>query len=184
MTSSRQLVSGVPDARPHLGEPLALDLLNTRWIDAEGPQDLLTDLAGLRRWLADNDLSVAVDAATLRAVVATREAILLTVRGGSADELNRVLDHGRIRRVLTPDGPVAEPDVRQAEWFPAWLAAENLLELLGAAPDRIKQCAHPNCVLWFHDTSKNGARRWHSMATCGNRAKATRHYAKKTHPDE
>ncbi|WP_067572115.1 CGNR zinc finger domain-containing protein [Nocardia acidivorans] len=170
--------------RPHLGEPLALDLLNTRWIDAQGPRDLLTDITGLRQWLAENTLTGEASETMLHAVVIAREAILRTVRGESADELNGVLEHGRIRRTLTPDGPVAEPDVRQAEWLPAWLAADNLLDLLTATPDRIKQCAHPNCVLWFHDTSKNGARRWHSMATCGNRAKATRHYAKKTHPDE
>jgi predicted RNA-binding Zn ribbon-like protein len=34
-------------------------------------------------------------------------------------------------------------------------------------------------VLFFYDTSKNGTRRWHSMATCGNRTKAARHYARK-----
>lgn len=62
---------------------------------------------------------------------------------------------------------------------PAWLAADNLLSLLATAPDRIRQCAHPDCVLFFYDTSKNGTRRWHSMATCGNRTKAARHYAKK-----
>lgn len=65
------------------------------------------------------------------------------------------------------------------QWLAGWLAAENLLRLLTEAPDRIKQCAHPQCVLWFYDTTKNAARRWHSMETCGNRAKAARHYAAK-----
>ena len=54
-----------------------------------------------------------------------------------------------------------------------------LLHLLAESAGRIKQCAHPHCVLWFYDTSKNGTRRWHSMTTCGNRAKAARHYAAK-----
>lgn len=178
MPSPRRLPSGVPDPRPHLGEPLALDLLNTRYITAEGPQDLLIDTDGLAAWLADNDLPLPADEQTLRAVVTAREAILRTVRGESSDELNAVLDHGRIRRTLTATGPADTPDVRHPEWLPAWLAADNLLKLLADAPDRIKQCAHPNCVLWFHDTSKNGTRRWHSMATCGNRAKAARHYAR------
>ena len=62
--------------------------------------------------------------------------------------------------------------------LPGWLAADDLLRLLAVAPGRIKQCAHEHCVLWFHDTSKNGTRRWHSMTTCGNRAKARRHYAR------
>ncbi|UFS96807.1 CGNR zinc finger domain-containing protein [Nocardia huaxiensis] len=172
----------MPDPRPHVGEPLALDLLNTRWNTADGPVDLLTDVAGLRQWLADNELTdrSPADEPTLHALVEAREAILRAIRKESIDDLNRVLDAGRLRRTLTTAGPADEVEVPEQARLAGWLAADNLLELLGEAPDRIKQCAHPQCVLWFYDTSKNGARRWHSMATCGNRAKATRHYAKKT----
>lgn len=60
----------------------------------------------------------------------------------------------------------------------AWLAARDYLGLLGSAPDRIRKCASQTCVLHFHDTSRNGTRRWCSMAVCGNRAKASRHYAR------
>lgn len=183
MPATRRLPSDVPDPRPHLGEPLALDLLNTRYISADGPQDLLTDVAGLRQWLADNTLDLPADEATLKAVISARQAILRAVKGETVEDLNAVLDHGRIRRLLTADGPATEPDVAHPEWLPAWLAADNLLHLLATAPDRIKQCAHPHCVLFFYDTSKNGTRRWHSMTTCGNRAKATRHYARKTQAD-
>ncbi|MFE3988797.1 CGNR zinc finger domain-containing protein [Nocardia tengchongensis] len=170
----------MPEPRPHLSEPLALDLLNTRWIAASGRQDLLTDVAGARQWLADNDLDLPADAATLHALVTAREAILRAVKGETADDLNAVLEHGRIRRALTPDGPATLPEVGDPAWLPGWLAADNLLHLLASSPNRIKKCAHPQCILWFLDTSKNGTRRWHSMAACGNRAKATRHYAKKT----
>ncbi|RDI42529.1 CGNR zinc finger domain-containing protein [Nocardia mexicana] len=170
------------DPRPHVGEPLAVDLLNTRWMAAGAAQDLLTDVAGLRCWLATNELTgrCPADERTLRALVSARAAIERVVHGGSAEDLNRILDHGRIRRTLTADGPADEPDVPKPEWLPAWLAADNLLRLVAETPGRIKQCAHPQCVLYFYDTSKNGARRWHSMTTCGNRAKAARHYARKT----
>lgn len=180
-TTRSWLISDMPVPRPHLGEPLALDLLNTRWVGTDGIADLLTDVAGLRQWLAENDLTdrCTADEATRQAVVESREAILRAVRGETVDDLNQVLDYGRIRRTLTTTGPADEVEVPKPEWLPGWLAADNLLHLMDAA-DRIKQCAHPQCVLWFYDTSKNGARRWHSMATCGNRAKATRHYAKKT----
>lgn len=183
MSAPRRLPSSVSFPRPHLGEPLALDLLNTRWIAAGEPQDLLTDVDGLRQWLGENALTATDDEATLNALLTAREAILHTVRDRSFEDLNAVLAHGRIRRSLTADGPADEPDVPHAKWLPGWLAADDLVRLWAAAPERIKQCAHPNCVLYFYDTSKNGTRRWHSMATCGNRAKATRHYAKKTHPD-
>ncbi len=169
------------DPRPHVGEPLALDLLNTRWMSPDGPRDLLIDLAGLAAWLETNGLDerCAADEETRLALVRTREAVLRVVTGGGPEDLNEVLDHGRVRRMLGPDGPRDEVEVARAEWLPGWLAAENLLGLVAEAPGRIKQCAHEHCVLWFHDTSKNGARRWHSMATCGNRVKAARHYASK-----
>lgn len=169
------------DPRPHIGEPLALDLLNTRWMSAEGPQDLLADVAGLRCWLVTNDLidRCRADEKTRAALLRARDAVLHVVADGSRVELNEVLDRGRVRRTLAEGGPVDEPEVSRPEWLPGWLAAEDLLRLLGQAPDRIKQCAHDHCVLWFYDTSKNGTRRWHSMTTCGNRAKAARHYAAK-----
>jgi len=177
----RRLISAMRDPRPHVGEPLALDLLNTRWMSADGPQDLLTDVAGLRCWLVANDLGgrCGADEKTRVALVRAREAILQVVTGGPADDVNDVLDRGRIRRRLADGEPRDDVDVPRSEWLPGWLAADNLLHLLAESAGRIKQCAHPHCVLWFYDTSKNGARRWHSMTTCGNRAKAARHYAAK-----
>jgi predicted RNA-binding Zn ribbon-like protein len=169
------------DPRPLVGEPLALDLLNTTWMSADGPQDLLVDVAGLRCWLLANGLDdrSAADEETRAALVQARAAIraVATREPDSVADLNVVLDHGRVRRVLAETGPRDEADVPRSEWLPGWLAADNLLQLLAEAPDRIKSCAHPHCILWFYDTSKNGTRRWCSMATCGNRAKAARHYA-------
>jgi predicted RNA-binding Zn ribbon-like protein len=180
-TRSGSLPSGMLDPRPHLGEPLALDLLNTRWIE-DRPQDLLTDVAGLRIWLATAGLTdrATADQPTLDATLAARTAIYDVVKYASPGALNAVLEHGRLRRTLTDRGPEDLIDVPESHWLPAWSAADSLLRLLADAPDRIRQCAHPDCVLFFYDTSKNGARRWHSMATCGNRSKAARHYAKKT----
>ncbi len=172
--------SVMPDPRPHLGEPLALDLLNTRWIE-HGPRDLLTDVVGLGIWLTSAGLAdrASADEVTLDAVLAARTAIYDVVVHASTEGLDDVLEHGRIRRSLTASGPADLVEVPQRTWLPAWLAADNLLGLLRTAPDRIRQCAHPECVLFFFDTSKNGTRRWHSMATCGNRTKAARHYARK-----
>ncbi|WP_217645839.1 ABATE domain-containing protein [Pseudoxanthomonas sp. GM95] len=36
----------------------------------------------------------------------------------------------------------------------------------------VKQCEHPDCILWFYDRTKSHKRRWCSMAQCGNRHKA------------
>ena len=42
----------------------------------------------------------------------------------------------------------------------------------------VRRCEGPSCTLWFHDVSKSHARRWCSMAVCGNRAKAAAHRAR------
>jgi predicted RNA-binding Zn ribbon-like protein len=42
----------------------------------------------------------------------------------------------------------------------------------------VRKCEGPTCTLWFHDVSKGHARRWCSMAVCGNRAKAVAHRAR------
>src|SRR5690606_23867005 len=52
------------------------------------------------------------------------------------------------------------------------LAAQTLIAD-GLLP-RLRQCEA--CSWLFLDTSRGGRRRWCSMATCGNRAKARRHY--------
>ena len=42
----------------------------------------------------------------------------------------------------------------------------------------VRQCEGPTCTLWFRDLSKRHARRWCSMAVCGNRAKVAAHRAR------
>lgn len=41
----------------------------------------------------------------------------------------------------------------------------------GADYTAVRKCENPECILYFHDTSKNHTRRWCSMGLCGNRAK-------------
>ncbi len=172
------------DPRPLTGEPVSLDLLNTRWMSDGVRQDLLTGPEGLRTWLVSNGLDrrFPVDAAALEHVLLAREALAVAVDdpGGTAgaEGVNAVLDHGRIRATLTPEGPGEVAEFQDPSWGAAWTAARDYLDLLRTAPDRIRSCAHGACILHFFDTSRNGTRRWCSMAVCGNRAKASRHYAR------
>ncbi|WP_121831306.1 CGNR zinc finger domain-containing protein [Streptomyces sp. S1] len=172
------------DPRPLTGEPLSLDLLNTRWVEEGARRDLLTDVEGLAVWLTANDLEgrFAADAATLRRTLAARDALAALVdRPGDPDATARVdavLGHGRIRATLTTEGPGEEAEFADPAWGPGWTAARAHLDLLRTAPDRIRACAHEACILHFFDTSRNGTRRWCSMAVCGNRAKASRHHAR------
>jgi len=52
--------------------------------------------------------------------------------------------------------------------------------LAGQRRQRLRMCANDKCRWLFIDDSKSGTRRWCSMSSCGNRAKAHRHYLKKT----
>ncbi|WIY78010.1 CGNR zinc finger domain-containing protein [Streptomyces anulatus] len=184
------------DPRPLTGEPLAIDLLNTRWIDGDGPHDLLDSVSGLAVWLDSPPVrehlgpDPAADQASLDRLLLARAALdaLATTTAlrdpatpEQAARLNGVLAHGRIRRALGADGlPESVVEVDEPSWLPAWYAADNRLRLVADRPDRIRPCANDACVLHFYDVSKNGTRRWCSMAGCGNRAKAQRHYARRT----
>jgi len=47
---------------------------------------------------------------------------------------------------------------------------------------RLRECAAERCGKLYLDHTKNGSRRWCDMDTCGNRAKARRHQAKRRQP--
>lgn len=173
------------DPRPLVGEPLPLDLLNTRWSDDAGDHDLFELPGGLAIWLKSAGLSVdsADSDDALEALSATREALLALVQpdvvepGQARELLNDTLRRGRVLNLLGPNGPERVVETDTPGWRPAWLAANGYLDLL-VNPSRIRKCANPACPLRFYDVSKSGARRWCSMSACGNRSKARSHYAR------
>jgi predicted RNA-binding Zn ribbon-like protein len=58
--------------------------------------------------------------------------------------------------------------------------AETIGDLVCEADFRlIRACEGTDCVIIFYDRTKGHARRWCSMAVCGNRAKAAVHRAKR-----
>ncbi len=61
-----------------------------------------------------------------------------------------------------------------------WPVARSAAELL-TSPElaRVRECPGAGCDWLFVDTSKNHSRRWCTMESCGNRAKARRHYARR-----
>jgi predicted RNA-binding Zn ribbon-like protein len=56
--------------------------------------------------------------------------------------------------------------------------AEAIGDLVQKDFTLVRRCEGPTCTLWFLDVSKGHARRWCSMAVCGNRAKAATHRAR------
>lgn len=170
--------------RPLAGEPLALDLVNTQWVDRGRAVDLFDEPDGVQAWLTENRLPAddpgSVEAPLRQARAALRRT--LEQPGEPADQdLNAVLAHGGVRYSLRNGTPHEHVDA-DGGWLPAWRAAGNYLDLLREHPDRIRRCAHPACVLYYYDTSRNGTRRWCSMDGCGSRAKAARHYQRHRPP--
>jgi len=51
-------------------------------------------------------------------------------------------------------------------------------------PGRLRPCANDECRLFLLDRSKANAARWCSMAVCGNRIKARRHYQRTRNAQE
>jgi len=72
--------------------------------------------------------------------------------------------------------PVGESDLLAMLW-PCVESATTLLtsDELG----RVRQCDAEDCSWLFLDRSRSRSRRWCSMESCGNRAKARRHYQKR-----
>jgi predicted RNA-binding Zn ribbon-like protein len=167
------------DLRPFRGEPLPLDLLNTEWRDRGEAHDQLGTPEGARAFAADHGvrLPAAAGDRTRRALREARAVIRALLEGDHDPAViergRRVLRHARL--TLDAEGDTAAHGDDEA-WTPGVRALLDAVHLRASQPDRIRRCAHPDCVLWFLDTSRSGARRWCSMATCGNRTKARRHY--------
>ena len=165
--------------RPLSGEPLPLDLVNTTWPG----HDVLATAAGHEAWLRENDVPGLSTAAARRALLHTRETIrtALEMPGPAAfAALDAILERGRLR--ISATKPAAREQLEiDREWRVPWLAVRELLRLLDEHPERVRNCANPDCPFWFLDTTRSGTRRWCSMTVCGNRLKARRHYQRQHH---
>lgn len=168
--------------RPLVGEPLSLDLVNTEWLENAQRQDLLNTVAGTVAWLEEiglNQRTTAlledVRAALIEARAAVRNILEHPNDAAARNALNAILSKGRVLYQLGPNAPKVLVEVPDA-WYAAWMATGNYFELLQTSSNRIRACAHPDCILYFLDTTKNGTRRWCNMKTCGNRNKAKHHY--------
>ncbi len=59
-----------------------------------------------------------------------------------------------------------------------WPVVRSAAELLVSMEGRpqVRQCAAPDCTLFFVDRSPSGQKKWCRMKPCGNRVKSLRHY--------
>ncbi len=165
-----------------LGGRLCLDFINTaNWSGEQVADEYLTDPQALALWAARLGLIGAAElegdfAAALPARAALRR--LFTSGERRAEDL-ALLDRLRSRPARLTAGPsgrlrLEEPGI---EGLLALIAQSAADLLLSPAAERVKICPGDRCNWLFLDESPSGRRRWCSMAVCGNRAKAKRHYA-------
>jgi predicted RNA-binding Zn ribbon-like protein len=183
------------------------------WHASAHPLESLNTFADLVSWsrtrglLSEEEASALVaeaarqpeDAARiLTRAIELRETIYRIFSGIAHDEkppladldgLNAMLSHAMARaRVIPLNGGMfgwswsrEEPVLDKMLWPIARSAADLLTS---DQIERVGQCADDRGCGWlFIDTSRNRSRQWCSMESCGNRAKAKRHYQRtKKHP--
>lgn len=184
-----QTVDHSPTAFIMVGDHLALDLLNTQAGKGAAEIDLWKTGADVVAWCRNSGIAPQADvslndqdgllaaACDLRALA--RRLIGQRKRGEPLDPapLNRYL-HANLSAPSVStgsDGKVVLGRIAHASAAAQMLGAvaESVAQLLAEGDFAlVKQCEHPDCVLWFYDRTKAHRRRWCSMTLCGNRAKA------------
>jgi predicted RNA-binding Zn ribbon-like protein len=182
-------------------EDLCLDFSNTRsWRGSEWPTERLTTIADLFAWVSGTG-TISADLLQHFETMAPAQPALFADAIGLRESIYRSLD-GRAQGRIVDPADFSALATRIAASLPrnslaisderlGWhvtevrMTAEHLLSpvlwsladlLMTRGVERIRRCVNEACLWLFRDDSKNGTRRWCDMATCGNRAKAKRHY--------
>jgi predicted RNA-binding Zn ribbon-like protein len=180
------------------GEPLPVRLMSTLWADRYAVHDALAGASDLGAWLVQTGLleraapstaqaesarhlrdalrrlaaqvtddarDRAISPLDLSAAVAT---INETIAAAPETERLRVATTGLVRDVVEEAAPVTAA---------LGGVARQGLALVTDDPTPLRACHAPGCVLYF--VKDHPRREWCSLA-CGNRARAARHYARRT----
>ena len=180
-------------------EPAPVRLMNTVWADTAGVHDDLSTPAALRDWLVTVDHRYAADAlgdprrAELAEAKLLRDSVrrlaafaIADPRPAAQSPVDRVddavaalnwaakhLPHAQLvirGGQLHHDCPAPTSPARVAL---AELARDSIDMLTGPSATKLRACYAPGCVVYF--VRSHPRREWCSE-TCGNRARAARHY--------
>lgn len=192
------------------GDALCLDFVNTLGDRPRGAEERLKGPADLVAWAGQagivsrreaGDLSVWIERHPRRAARAFADAIELREclyrvfsAGTSGDHaapadlalLNDLVGPSlaHLRLAATEHGydwgwTGGDPSLDRLLWPVVRSAADLLVSPEGR---QVRECASDVCSWLFVDRSRTGRRRWCSMRTCGNRAKARRFYERRHAP--
>lgn len=185
--------------QPQTGEPVALDLVNTRSLSDAGPVDLIGSLDGLRAWLKLQEgrligFSIqdvqSLDVGDLKRIWKVRDYIASLIdrvrhnREPLPDDLEAINAIVRkaplVRQLVTNGETIAAVDERigsPGARLAACLADAAINLIADPSCRRIRRCAAHNCVMLFMPTHPQ--RRWCSATRCGNRERVARHYRRR-----
>jgi predicted RNA-binding Zn ribbon-like protein len=180
-----------------------LDFLNTDELDGNGrPVENLPTFADATAWLVEHGLLYLEESAPLvrlgptrqdhlldhirdaraalrevvESVVATRPAAMSAIAS-----VNELLRARTVVELAMADGALVARNRHVGDALEDALArlVDPLVEsVTSGETERLRICANDGCRWVFEDTCRTGRRRWCSMASCGNRAKAARHRAR------
>jgi len=187
---------------------LSLDFANTKnWHASENPEELLNNYNDFVDWGVQAKL-ISVEAArrlrqqargqpdkyaaVLEHAIELREAIYTIFSrryaGKPIPENDLHILNSAVRQAMSHLHLVPVEGKMKWDWMSEgnsvdltlWSVARSAAELLTSEKaDRVRECEDDRgCGYLFIDQSKNRSRRWCSMDSCGNRAKARRHYTK------
>ena len=187
-----------------VADALGLDFLNSVATPVDTEIDWIDDGEGLVAWLEQAQLAPGEALETLRAQAMSGEFDNVAAQARSLREWFRGFVRQRKGRPLTsedlselaPLNRLLERDERfgriladdhgglECRTMRRWRSPESLLLPIGEAMAKfvceedfsnVKACEGPACTLMFADHTRGHARRWCSMAICGNRAKQAAH---------
>jgi predicted RNA-binding Zn ribbon-like protein len=187
---------------------LCLDFANTlEDRPSTHPQELLNSYSDLLSWskqaqvltdqeahqlLAEAARRPAEASGVLKRAIALREVIYrifnALAEDASPEENDLVSLNRAIAEAMTHAHLVPQVDGFAWDWDGndrnldrmLWPVVRSAADLLTSDElHDVRVCASDTCNWLFIDTSKNHSRRWCSMKSCGNRAKARRHYDRK-----
>lgn len=180
---------------PFVGEPVALDLVNTRPLLGEVQLDLIGDGRGLAAWLgqqagrlpnASHFEALKLDGEELAPVHAVRDHVASAIRhlmdgqdvpAGDVAGLNAAMAAAPVTHQLDWGAAPAIKSERAGTpgvQLAGFLAEDAALLLAGPDARLIRKCEADDCVMLF--VGNNARRRWCSAARCGNRVRVSRYY--------
>ncbi|MBN3803202.1 hypothetical protein GXB81_09060 [Paraburkholderia sp. Ac-20336] len=190
-----------------------LDFLNSVATPGDEEVDWISDGEGLLAWLEQARMMPPEAQAALRAQFASHEFDVVAGQARALREwFRRFVSENKGRPLAAADLVGLEPlnqllgrDERYGEVVPGvdaalefresrrWKSPESLLMPIAQALaqlvcnedfTQVKACEGPRCTLLFVDHTRGHARRWCSMAVCGNRAKVAAHRKRLKKPDD